>query len=192
MSDFDRDNEWQRKMRDSVLLPGFYGSYAFEGRYVVIDKGRLATTLQKRFAVDTIVQGKNGAAICIEEKIVRWPGYDYRAYTLETDSCTKPGRESEGWMRYGQADYLLYAFAKPDRLAVHLIDFPKLQDWFWREVESFEVFQMRNTINLSRGRKVPIDRVADAVPTWVRDVFPDPADRLTPVLFPNATKGEAA
>lgn len=47
VSDFVRDNEWQRKVRDSVLAPGFYGSYAVDGRYVFIDKGRLATTLQR-------------------------------------------------------------------------------------------------------------------------------------------------
>lgn len=192
MSDFARDNVWQRKVRDSVLAPGFYGTYAEEGRYVFIDKGRLATTLQKQYAVDTIVQGKNGAALCIEEKIVRWPGYDYRAYTLETESCTKPGFESQGWMHYGQADYLLYAFVKPDRVLVHLIDFPKLQKWFWPAVEAFEVFQMEKTLNESRGRKVPIDQVKANVPMWERAVFPDPSHELFGELFPNAVRSSAA
>lgn len=183
MSDFIRDNEWQRKVRDSVLAPGFYGSYALEGRYVFIDKGRLSTALQKQYAVDTIVQGKDGAAICIEEKLVRWPGYEYRAYTLETDSCTKPGFESKGWMHYGQADFLLYGFMRPDRLVVHLIDFPKLQEWFWSEVDRFEPFQVRGTLNETAGRKVPITEVSVNVPTWVRAVFPDPAHPLFSELF---------
>lgn len=190
MSDFHVDNEWQRKVRDSVLAPGFYGSYATEGRYVFIDKGRLATTLQKRFAVDTVVQGKEGAALCIEEKIVRWPGYAYGAYTLETQSCTKPGRESDGWMVYGQADFLLYGFMQPDRLVIHLIDFPKLQEWFWREAERFDVFGPLPTLNASAGRKVPIADVAANVPVWVRTIFPDPNDPLFSELFPTA--GEAA
>lgn len=183
MSDFTRDNDWQRKVRDSVLAPGFYGSYAMDGRFVFVDKGRLATTLQKRYAVDTVVQGKNGAALFIEEKIVRWPGYTYNAYTLETDSCTKPGYESKGWMHYGQADYLLYAFMRPDRLCVHLIDFEKLQVWFWREVDRFEVFGPLNTLNRTMGRKVPVRDVAENVPVWVRDVFPDPTDEHFAELF---------
>lgn len=186
MNDFVRDNDWQRRVRDSVLAPGFYGSYAFDGRYVFIDKGRLATTLQKRYAVDTIVQGKHGAAICIEEKLVRWPGYSYSAYTLETDSCTKPGYESEGWMHYGQADFLLYGFMQPDRLLVHLIDFPELQEWFWREVERFDDFQMRGTLNETKGKKVPIADVQGNVSVWVRTVFPDPNDPSFPELFPQA------
>lgn len=187
MDDFKRDNIWQRKVRDSVLAPGFYGSYAVEGRYVFIDKGRLATTLQKRFAVDTIVQGNDGAALCVEEKIVRWKGYRYRAYALETDSCTKPGFESQGWMHYGQADYLLYGFMRQDCLDIHLIDFPKLQTWFWQNVDSFEVFQMEETLNLTRGRKTPVDDVRKNVPVWVRTIFPDPSDPLYPELFPEAT-----
>lgn len=189
MNEFERDNQWQRKVRDTVLAPGFYGSYATDGRYVFIDKGRLATTLQKRFAVDTIVQGKDGAALCIEEKIVRWPGYEYSAYTLETESCTKPGFESEGWMKYGQADYLLYGFMRSDRLVVHLIDFPKLQNWFWPLVETFDVFRMPNTLNRSRGRKVPIETVRANVPVWTRAVFPDRSDPHFPELFPSAPVG---
>ena len=46
MNDFHADNAWQRKVRDEVLAPGFYGQYAVEGRYVVVDKGRLSTILQ--------------------------------------------------------------------------------------------------------------------------------------------------
>lgn len=184
MNDFDRDNEWQRKVRDTVLAPGFYGSFAVEGRYVFIDKGRLATTLQKKYAVDTVVQGKNGKACCIEEKIVRWKGYVYRAYTLETDSCTKPGFESPGWMRYGQADYLLYAFMRPDRLCVHLIDFPQLQAWFSDNETRFDVFGPLDTLNRSMGRKVPLVDVAANVKVWVRDVFPDPTAEHYAELFP--------
>jgi hypothetical protein len=183
VGDFERDNEWQRKVRDSVLAPGFYGSYALEGRYVFIDKGRLATTLQKRYAVDTVLQGRNGAAFCIEEKIVRWPGHRYSAYALETQSCTKPGHESPGWMKYGEADYLLYCFMQPETLEVHLIDFPKLQEWFWSKVDDFEQFGPLPTLNATVGRKVSIADVKASVPVWVRTVFPDPQDPLFPELF---------
>lgn len=189
MRDFDRDNIWQRQVRDAVLAPQFYGSYAADGRYVFIDKGRLALTLQKRFAVDTFVQGRDGAAIAIEEKIVRWKGYAYDSYALETHSCTVPGYESDGWMRYGCADFLLYAFMRPDRLVVHLIDFPSLQAWFWRRVDTFPEFRMANTSNKSAGRKTPIAAVRQAaecgeIAVWrEREVFPDPSSELCRGLF---------
>lgn len=172
MNDFERDNAWQRTMRDTILAPSFYGEYAQDGRYVFVDRGSLATTLQKRYAVDTIVQGKDGAAVCIEEKIVRWPGRPYTAFALETESCTKPGYESPGWMVYGKADYLLYAFANQNEtaLASYLVDFPKLKEWFWPRVDSFPVFQMKKTLNRTRGRVVPIEDVCKAVPVWTHQL----------------------
>jgi hypothetical protein len=42
MNLFLRDDLWQRRMRDEILAPAFYGKYALNGRYVFIDKGRLA------------------------------------------------------------------------------------------------------------------------------------------------------
>lgn len=155
------DDTQQKCVRDLVIGPGLYGRFAADGRYVYIDKGRLATTLQKRFAVDTIVQGTGGKAVCVEEKIVRWPGYDYTALTLETMSCTVPGRESDGWMKYGQADMLNYAMCRENGDVVcHLIDFQKLQATFWPAVDGF-----RETItgqsNRTACRIVPLD--------WVRE-----------------------
>lgn len=186
MNDFDRDNIWQRKVRDSVLVPGFYGQYSLDGRYVFLDKGRLSGILQKRYAVDTIAQATNGAAVCIEEKLVRWKGRIYSAYALETDSCTKAGHESKGWMHYGRADFLLYGFMQPDRLVAHVIDFPALQSWFWEHVESFPKFQMAGTLNLSAGRTVPIDAVKRNVKVFERTIFPDPSDSLYAELFSDA------
>jgi hypothetical protein len=166
MNDFERDNAWQRQVRDEILAPGFYGKYASDGRYVFVDKGRLATTLQRRYAVDTILQGSDGRAVCIDEKIVRWPGYVYESFCLETHSCTVPDHESDGWMRYGQADYLLYCFQiENGDLDSYLIDFPKLQAWFWPHAETYPEFQMR-TLNRSAGRLVPIAEVSLVVPTW--------------------------
>lgn len=166
MNDFARDDAFQRAMRDQVLAPGFYGKYATDGRYVFIDKGRLSTILQKRYAIDTMVQGKDGAALCIEEKIVRWPGYKYASFTLETKSCTVPGHESPGWMVYGRADFLFYCFQQEDDgLDCWLIDFPKLQAWFWPREETFKPFQM-TTRNRTFGRIVPVADVHRGVPTW--------------------------
>jgi hypothetical protein len=157
MSRFDFDNAAQRRVRDLVLGPGFYGPHSQDGRYVYVDKGRLATILQKRFAVDTIMQRINGDAACVEEKIVR---DEYAALSLETMSCTVPGHESEGWMRYGQADLLNWAMCRADgKVMIHLFDFPKLQEVFWPAVDKFkEGFTKQH--NRTAYRKVPI--------TWIK------------------------
>lgn len=166
MNDFATDNAWQRGVRDRTLGPNFYGKYAVDGRYVVIDKGALATQLQREYAVDTVMQGRAGAAIFVEEKIVRWKERHYTAFALETMSCTVPGHEKEGWMCYGRADYLLYAFQQENcDLDCWLIDFPKLKEWFWPLERTFPTFRMRKR-NRSAGRVVPIDDVKAAVPTW--------------------------
>lgn len=170
MNEFERDNAWQKRMRDAILAPQFYGQYSLDGRYVFIDKGSLATILQKRYAVDTIVQGRNGSAICVEEKIVRWKGYRLEAFYLETKSCTVEGHESSGWMFYGQANYLLYCFQTETEHALDcwLVDFPKLQAWFWPREDSFPFHINRYTLNKSAGRKVPIADVHRGVPAWRR------------------------
>ena len=179
MNDFKSDDVWQKSVRDAVLAPGFYKQYSEEGRYVFIDKGSLAMDLQRKFAVDTIYQSDDGVAVCVEEKIVRWPGYHYNSYTLETDSCTNPGYESQGWMHYGKADYLLYCFVTnvgaekckcnewcgKCKIRAHLIKFDELQKWFWPIVEDFSVFQMK-TKNKTKGRIVPIEKVKNAIPVY--------------------------
>tara|TARA_Y100000310_G_scaffold338778_1_gene429425 strand:- start:1149 stop:1691 length:543 start_codon:yes stop_codon:yes gene_type:complete len=168
-NDFDRDNNWQRCIRDRILAPHFYGKYATDGRYVFIDKGRMATILQRQYAVDTIVQGKDGSAVCIEEKIVRWPGKEYQAVCLETDSCTKQGHESLGWMHYGQADFLLYCFCNADetQLRAFLFDFQKLKEWFWEVAETLPGFGPLNTFNATKGRLADLATIEQAgVPMW--------------------------
>lgn len=176
MNDFLRDNEWQRSIRDRILAPRFYGTYATDGRYVFLDKGKFATALQRRFAVDTCVQSHDGRAVFIEEKIVRWPANRGRAYTdfcLETHSCTKEGGESDGWMLYGQADYLLYCFHHEyDALDCYLIEFQKLKEWFWLREKSFPTFGPLKTLNASMGRLVPILEVTANVPSWRRLLTP--------------------
>jgi hypothetical protein len=170
VNEFRRDDEWQRQIRNAVLAPGFYGSYAVDGRYVLIDKGRLAKQLQRQ-AVDTILQGKDGNVVSIEEKIVRWVGRPYTAFALETISCTVPNREAMGWMSYGEADYLLYCFVTGGGgLDCHLIAFQALQAWFWPREKEFPKFQMTKTLNKTAGRVVPIVAVYQAVPAWRRQV----------------------
>lgn len=154
MNDFVRDDQWQRKKRDEILT-GFYGKYALEGRYVFINKSECSLLMQKRLAVDTVLQGKNGS-VCIEEKIVRWKGSPLAAFFLETESCTKPGYESPGWMEYGKADYLLYCFETSlGDLDCYLIEFAPLQAWFSEHGRRYHRHVMPDTLNMTAGRLVP-------------------------------------
>lgn len=157
MHDFYYDNDWQQQIRDAILVPQFYQKYAEHGGYVLLDKGNLAVRLQKELGIDTILQVADGEVIAIEEKIVRWPGYPYSAFCLETHSCTVPGRESPGWMAYSAADYLLYCFVTADGgLDAYLINMPALKAWFWPIHEQFDTFGPLPTLNRTMGRKVPI------------------------------------
>jgi hypothetical protein len=136
MSRFHVDDSEQKKVRDAVLGPGLYGPMSLDGRYVYIDKGNLATILQKRFAVDTVFQGKSNAGWFVEEKIVRWQGYPYTKITLETESCTVPGHESDGWMRYGEADWLNYAMCQENgNVLCRFINFRQLKEKFWATLD---------------------------------------------------------
>jgi len=163
---FDAAREYSCKMRDTFLVH-FYKKYSFDGRYVFVDKSACSTLLQKELAVDTISQWSNKGSICIEEKIEQWPGYPRWNFALETESCTKPGRERKGWMHYARADYLLYAFAFEGDIGLdaYLIDFPKLREWFWSLPTRYKPHTM-DTINRTRFEKVPIQDVRQAVPTW--------------------------
>jgi hypothetical protein len=135
MNDFRRDNSGQRRVRDAVLVPFLYKNISMDGRFVLCDKGRFADILQRRMDVDTIVERENGL-VAIEEKIVRWGGRKYTAVTLETDSCTIPGYETDGWMHYCEADKLLWVMCQGDGTVVyHVFGFPELQKVFWEAME---------------------------------------------------------
>jgi hypothetical protein len=174
VNDFRRDDDWQRSVRGLALAP-FYGKHSREGRYVFIEKSRWSMLVQKRMAVDTVMQSKRGGSVAIEEKLTRPPknGRRFVNFFLETQSCTVLGRESEGWMRYGEADFLLYCFVRHDGgVDGHAINFQKLKAWFWRHHERYRIYTMPKTINRTRGRLVPIRDVHGAVPAWHLPIAP--------------------
>lgn len=162
---FAQDNDWQLNIRDRILYP-FYKGKAHDGRFVFADKGSLADMLQREMAVDTIMQTGGNAITTIEEKIVRWPGYEYKNYTLEIMSCTVPGREKLGWMHYAKCDILLYCFMQADGSAVaHAIPFRKLWTWFFGN-DLYLKYKSTTTeqINKTECKIVPIKHVWDNVP----------------------------
>jgi len=163
MSQFTIDDSWQKKIRDGLLKP-FYQKFSHEGRFVFADKGAFAELIQKEMAVDTIAQGRENKVLAIEEKIVRWKGKRYTAYTLETMSCTVPGRERKGWMHYAKCDYILYCFEQEDHgVEAHLIPFPPLQKWFFECVGRF-ASTVTEQINKTECKIVPIADVWANVP----------------------------
>lgn len=166
MNNFCADDSWQRQVRNRTLAH-YYKNISDDGRFVFLDKGNLATRLQREFAIDTILQGKGNSVFGIEEKIVRWPGYKYTAYTFETMSCTVPGHEKKGWMHYSTCDYLLYCFVQSDSVSInaHLIPFKKLQIWFFENDRyTFYRSNITNQINRTETKIVPIDDVWSAIP----------------------------
>lgn len=166
MNDFYTDDSWQRQIRDKTLAP-YYKNISNDGRFVFLDKGKLATKLQREFAIDSILQGKRNSVVGIEEKIVRWPGYKYTSYTLETMSCTVSGHEKQGWMYYSTCDYLLYCFMQADSISIvaHLIPFQKLQKWFF-DGDRYKPYRssFTNQINRTETKIVPIEDVWNAIP----------------------------
>ena len=181
---FNNDNGWQRNVRDLVLKP-WYKEHEGIMFFEFCDEGLLSKYLQK-IGIDTVIEKKNEELIAIEEKIVEWPidkdtkmdkDEPYSSYALETESCTNPGHESDGWMRTATSNYLFYCFIQKDRksLMAHLIDFPKLQEWFFENDRYKKEFHPTTTDkeNHTRCYLVPIGRVKaegleiDSTPIWV-------------------------
>lgn len=152
MKQWERDDTWQRAIRDRFLTP-FYKRICVDGRFVYFQKSDASTLIQKRMSVDTALQIKPDRSDCIEEKIIRQP---WSSFFFETDSCTLPGKHSDGWMCYTQADALLYAFFCQHYLDTYIIrDFQDVKMWFWQVYTSFPERTM-TTDNKTRGRLVPI------------------------------------
>jgi len=168
MNRFEYDDKMQRKIRDEILCPRLYEKYSMNGRYVCIDKGRMATLLQKRYSVDVVCQSQknHGEAVFIEEKIVRFNKKPYTSFTLEIKSCTIKGRESDGWMVYGEADILNYVMcqsADSFLLPYYLIPFQKLKKEFWKEDINKFADTFTDQINRTLCKIVPIKWIREKV-----------------------------
>lgn len=160
---FARDDAWQRSVRDRFLLP-YYERIAHNGKYVVLDgvASRLQPVLQGELHVDTLVQTRSSWKV-IEEKFVRWPGYEYDSYALETKSCTNSGRQSDGWIKTCKADVLCYVFTREHDVLAHFIPLPELQDWFEDHQGDYRVWRATRR-NRTECRIVPIRDLWEAMP----------------------------
>jgi len=160
---FQDDLTFSREIRDTYLVR-FYGKYSSDGRYVFVDRSHCSDIIQKHLHVDTIMQRSNGTSTCIEEKAERrFTGN----LALETESCTVPGHESEGWMKTGKADLLLYCFPDgTDAVQAYVMDFQELKAWFWTIDWTYREYTMPHN-NRTRMRLVPLTDIGNAV-GWSR------------------------
>jgi hypothetical protein len=159
--DFERDDAFQRRKRDELLVPYYRATY---GGFLLLDEGPFARQMQRR-GVDTLVWLDASEPIAIEEKIVRYKGRKYECICLETESCTTPGHIARGWMWYSMADLLLYCLEDAEGdLDCYAIDFPVLYRWFWPREKEFHLHVMPDTVNLTASRIVPIDLIEANVP----------------------------
>ena len=155
LNTFNADDKWEKEVRNKYLIP-FY-NITFNNKYVLCDKGRSATLLQKRFDIDTIAQHPDGQnVIMIEEKFQR---KSWGSLFLETKSCTNPGRESPGWMSYCEADLLVYIFVDRE-IELYMYHFQELKDWFWRQEKNVTWITKRtNQSNHTEGKIVPLKSI---------------------------------
>jgi hypothetical protein len=151
--EFSHDNEWQLRMKERLLVP-YYLEMILKER---VSGFYFSRTPEDETHGDTHLRFLDGSRLSIEEKIVRWPGYDYQAITLETMSCTVPGRERPGWMQTADYNRLWHVKVSFDELSAKVvdIDFAKLQRWFWRQDFSRWKVYVSDQINKTRCLVVP-------------------------------------
>ncbi len=128
-------------------------------------------TCQRKLKVDLEIQLNDGFWHFVEEKVVRWPENNrpHKAFYYETESCSRSGLITPGWMQDSETEYLMYAFEILDcGLDIYLSAFQKLKTKFWEELNKnpycFKCHRNRGK-NESQGRIVPISFTTNATYT---------------------------
>lgn len=155
------------------LLP-LLNTAAFQGRFVITDKGNISEFLQKTVG-DIIFNCSNQQVWSIEVKTELENKHDN--FYLETWSNLS--RLTPGWMITLIADFLWYYFQ--DTRVLYSIQLPKLQEWAFREaapkgpgrIYEYPEKQQKKTrqINDTWGRCVPIHIIGQQVGFKVYDVL---------------------
>lgn len=137
---------------------------AFQGRYVVTSKGRIAKELQASVG-DVLFNSDEETIWSIELKAERKPSRN-----LFLEAWSNRERFKAGWMWTLDADLLMYHFLASDDL--YCIDFRRLKRWFhdcqqgdrppWTQWPQKEqgIYTQRND---TWGVLVPIERIGNAV-----------------------------
>ena len=146
MSDQFRTDLRFEKQKDRMLLNAFYNYLCGKNNWFKVGK-----TLQDR-GID-IVNKKTEEAY--ENKVRR---KEWNDFALETESCSVKGYEKDGWMKYSEADWLMYGFSVEKSIKLYQIDFKKLKSWFWNNYFKYPEI-ITPQINKSKSRVVPIEDV---------------------------------
>jgi hypothetical protein len=110
---------------------------AFRGRYVTTAKGRLAAELQRKYG-DLLMNRPNGDVCAVEIKAER----EEKFGNFFFEEWSNRSRETPGWMRTLDVDWLLYHFLRDARGPgplpgsnsrsigiLYCIPFPQLKEW---------------------------------------------------------------
>jgi hypothetical protein len=170
--EFIRDDDWQHHLAVAVLDP-FYRSRGWQVERYPGDHP------MQRLHVD-VTLGKADKRHRIDEKIIRGrrDGRPATKISLETRSCSVPGRERPGWIAReepSEATVLLVcnsdvadlgpaAWRAVTELDCVWIPFNPLREWFWQQGEEHWEAQDNGQANHSLSRKVPISEILRAIP----------------------------
>jgi hypothetical protein len=162
---FKKDDQFS-KHKDYLLAP-FWGSKAYEGRFIIVGSKKL----QKVQGADVILEGKNGKDVIIDTKHVRGK---HKSFYLEEESC--PAYGTPGWIlkEDGWPDYIVYCFWSSckgcyedcegcrvvKKLSAYAIKFEELREWFLKNKDKYFLHQNAGTINKTTGRLVSIKELS--------------------------------
>lgn len=167
-----QDHAWSERTAQRLLDTRLYPCYAYQGRFVRLgsDPHRCEGKIQMRLHADVLMQRDANSCIAVEEKIVRYPGYDYQHLVVETHAQWHPQDAEpcgDGWIRDTQAECLLWAFeTRTGGLRLWLLDYPSFRAWFFDQWHSFARCEVRNGNGITVLRKVPLRAIPRSLARW--------------------------
>lgn len=178
------------EQRSMAILAPFIQARAYDGRYVLTSKGRLARELQRSVG-DALMNTDAETVVAVEVKAEERNTHG----NLFLETWSNLSRFTHGWLHTLNTDLLLYHFIEDDELWV--ANYPRLRTWAFRERRIY-VYPEReqgkyDQLNDTWGRCVPI-------PILVRDIGMrlfrpstgaeiDPRKERQPDMFSSASSG---
>lgn len=178
MNNFDRDNAWQRPVRDRLITPFYKWRYR-HGSFEYFDgPDEEAVRMQRVHHIDTAGVTPTLGTEYIDEKIMRRrnDGGSPVNVSIETLSCSLPGRTSPGWIHNRgnpRPTWLNYCYADAQvaeevtKLACLWMPFDDLQGWFFETGEDTWPLHVEPYENMTHSRNVPIKQIMAQVPRCV-------------------------
>lgn len=174
-NDFEKNEDDSKRYRH--LMKCFYNHISPGNEPMYLDGRRgFDLTAQTELHIDALLMGKNGNRYSLEEKLADWPtdkNEPHTALYAETESCSKPGCVTNGYMQESIADFLVYSFEISDvGLDIYHIEFvQRLKPWFWHELKqnphAFKPHRNPDK-NQSQGVLIPLGLIARQFPNTKR------------------------